>query len=508
VRRLVIVLLGGAAALTAVIVVRTLLHTPPALPPVATVEIPLDAEAIATRLSEAIGFPTVSYQNAEDFPVAAFEGFIEWVQSTYPEVNDAMTLERPGGYTLLYRWPGRNPDLAPILLTAHYDVVPVLPGTEALWEEPPFAGVISDGTVWGRGALDDKSAVIAQLEAATYLLRQGFRPERTVYFSFGHDEEVGGTHGAAAVAANLAARGVRLAWSLDEGSFLFDGMLPGVEPLMATINVAEKGSLTLDIVARGEGGHSSMPPPHTAVGTLADAIERLEENPVPGGLSGLSLTMFDTASRYMPFSSRMPFANRWLFGTLIENQLSSTPFGNAMLRTTTAPTMLAASVKSNVLPIEATATVNFRIHPRDSVESVTAYVRSVVASEQVEVRMAPDVHRDASEVSDWHSVGYGDIATAVREIYGDVVIMPGLMIAGSDSRHYGEVADNAFRFNPMVVTPDDMAGFHGTNEKIGVENLAQGTRVYVRIISHAAGAQHAAGPADAPQTSALRSDRG
>jgi carboxypeptidase PM20D1 len=498
--------LGAAAAivaLAAVVLVRTMLHTPPALAPVDTVEVSLDDAGIARHLSEAIRFRTVSYENQEDFPAEAFDGFIRWVASTYPELDDAMTLERPGGYTLLYRWQGTNAALAPVLLTGHYDVVPVLPGTEADWVEPPFSGAITDGVIWGRGALDDKSAVIAQLEAATHLVRAGFVPERTIYFSFGHDEEVGGNRGAASVARLLEDRGERLAWSLDEGSFVFDGMLPGVEPLLATINVAEKGSVTLNIVAHAAGGHSSMPPQHTAVGILADAISRLEADPVPGGLSGLSLAMFDTASRYMPFSSRLAFANRWLFEGMIDRQLSATPFGNAMLRTTTAPTMLAASVKSNVLPIEAVATVNFRIHPRDTVESVIAHVRSVVENGQVEVRATPRAGQGASRVSDWHSAGYGEIATAVREIYGDVVIMPGLMIAGSDSRHYGQVADNAFRFNPMVVTPEDLTGFHGTNEKIGIDNLVSGTRVYVRILRHAAGGEgtRAAGAYSAPVTS-------
>ncbi|MCP5109796.1 MAG: M20/M25/M40 family metallo-hydrolase, partial [bacterium] len=212
------------------------------------------------------------------------------------------------------------------------DVVPVIPGTESSWQAPPFAGVIRDGIIWGRGTLDDKSGVIAQLEAVSELLDKGFRPARDIYFSFGHDEEVGGFAGAGRVAAYLKDRGVQLAWSLDEGSFVFDGLLPGVEPYFAAINVAEKGSLTLQIVASAAGGHSSMPPKQTAVGILAEAITHLEANPVPGGLTGLSGQMFDTASRYMPFTYRALFANRWLFDGVIEDQLSGVSFSNAMLR--------------------------------------------------------------------------------------------------------------------------------------------------------------------------------
>ena len=481
-KSILVILLAGLLLLCAIIVARTVMHQPQTLGAVARVEVELDEQIIGKHLSEAIRFKTVSFQNPENAQAAEFEAFIVWLAATYPQVHQAMQLTRLGEHTLLYRWQGSEPARQPILLTAHYDVVPVIPGSEALWQHPPFSGEIVEGIIWGRGALDDKSAVIAQLEAATHLLQTGFIPKRTIYFSFGHDEELGGGNGAANVTAALAEQNVQLAWSLDEGSFLFDGMLPGVEPLMAAINVAEKGSVTLNIVAKSAGGHSSMPPQQTAIGILAEAITALEANPIPGGLSGLSEQMFDTASRYMPFTSRMFFANRWLFQSAVEEQVSSSTFGNAMLRTTTAPTMLSGSVKINVLPIEATVAVNFRVHPRDSVEDIVNHVRSVVASENVEVRLAGGAGRAASAVSSWDSVGYRVIEQSVREVFGDVVVTPGLMIAGSDSRHYGKVADDAFRFNPFTLTQAELTGFHGTNEKISVANLAQGTATYVRIL--------------------------
>jgi len=468
--------------LLAVILIRTVGHTPAALEPVDIVQIELDDDAIARRLAEAIRFRTVSHQAEADFESGEFNGFISWVATRYPEFHAATEPTLHGDYTMLYRWPGSDPDAQPILLTGHYDVVPVIPGTESSWQEAPFEGVIRNGVIWGRGALDDKSGVIAQLEAASELLRAGFQPERDVYFSFGHDEEVGGFRGAAAVVRHLQEAGVQLAWSLDEGSFVFDGLLPGVDPYFAAVNVAEKGSLTLQIVATAAGGHSSMPPRQTAVGLLAEAITRLESNPVPGGLTGLSGAMFDTASRYMPFSYRMLFANRWLFDSLIEAQLSEVAFSNAMLRTTTAPTMLSGSVKTNVLPIEAVATVNFRLHPRDTVESVIEHVRSVVETDAVSVRVPEGAGTPASAVSDWHSPGFEAIDLALRQTFGEVVVTPGLMIAGSDSKHYANVAANAFRFNPMVVTQEDLTGFHGTNEKISRDNLVRGVRAYLQII--------------------------
>jgi len=475
---------GSIAAiglLIALVVVRTLMHQPPASINTNLVEVELNEAALAERLSQSIQFQTISFQSPELKDQSQFSAFIDWVHTSYPRVHQSLDYIQLND-TMLYRWPGSDASLQPILVTGHYDVVPVIPGSESQWQQPPFSGAIVDGLIWGRGALDDKSGVLGILEAVTYLLDAGHQPQRTVYLSFGHDEEIGGREGAAAVAAYLKDQGVQLAWSLDEGSFIFDGLIAGVDSLVAAINVAEKGSITLDIVAAAEGGHSSMPPQTSAITDLARAITQLEEHPVPGGLEGLAADMFDNISRHMPFVPRVFFANQWLFGGLINDQLSGAPTTNAMLRTTTAPTMLSGSVKTNVLPIEAVATVNFRIHPRDSMDSIESYVIDLVASDSISVHRRGGA--DASAVSDWKAPGFAIIAQSMREIHGDIPVAPGLMIAASDSRHYGKVADNAYRFNPIRLTPELLTGFHGTNEKIAVADYAQGVRGYIRIIAH------------------------
>ena len=466
-------------ALLSIALIRTLMHSAPE----ATVNVGLtadiDGEAATNNLASSIRFKTISHQDKEKFSPQEFEGFIKWAADTYPEFHSAMQLEMLE-YTLLFKWEGSDNSLAPILLTAHYDVVPVIPGTESIWEEEPFAGLISNNRIWGRGALDDKSGVVGMMEAATYLIKNNFQPTRTVYFSFGHDEEIGGG-GAAQVTEKLKQEGVQLQWSLDEGSFVNRGFFPGVDKLVAPINVAEKGIMNLLIVAKAKGGHSSTPPKKTAVTILADALIKLENEPLPGSLEGLSAVMFDEVSKHMPFGYRFLFANRWLFGGLLDSQMSSTPVINAMIRTTTAPTMLSGSIKSNVLPIEATALINFRLHPRDSIESVTEHVRRVVGSDQVEVRTLGGM--EASGVSSWESPGYEIISSSLSKVYGEVVSVPGIMIAASDTRHYSKVADNSFRFNPFSIVPEDMTGFHGTNESIAVDSFIAGIKTYVDIIN-------------------------
>lgn len=484
-KRIFKILALSLLTLLVIIVTRALLHTPETTSLQETVDYSLDEDLMLDHLSESIRFQTISHESSQDLNADAFDNFQAWVSQTYSQLHQTLELKMFNG-TMLYKWEGTDPTLKPILVTGHYDVVPVIPGTESLWQQPPFSGTISDGFVWGRGALDDKSGVIGILEATSYLIAGGYQPKRTIYLSFGHDEEIGGAKGAGLVADYLEASEVQLAWSLDEGSFLLDGFLPGVDKLVASVNVAEKGSTTLQIVGKGAGGHSSMPPSQTAVGVLAEAITKLEENPMSGGLDGLALAMFDTTSREMPFTLKMLFANRWLFSSLIEAILAKDPATNAMLRTTTAPTMLSASVKTNVLAIEAIATVNFRVHPRDTIGGIFDHVSAVVENDNVEVRpMAWDgfgLGQPASKVSSWESKGYKNIEQSVKNIYGNVIVAPGLMVAASDSRHYGRVADNAYRFNPFPLTRDQLAGFHGTNERIGTDDFVRGVKVYIRLL--------------------------
>ena len=465
-------------ALLSIAFVRTLMHSAPEPKVNVGLTADIDGEAAINNLAASIRFKTISHQDKEKFSPQEFEGFIKWAALTYPEFHQATQLEQLG-YSLLFKWEGRDTNLAPILFEGHHDVVPIIPGSEELWEEQPFAGVIANNRIWGRGALDDKSGVIGLMEAATYLIKNNFQPKRTVYFAFGHDEEVGG-NGAALITEKLRNEGIQLYWSLGEGSFVNKGFFPGIDKFIAPINVAEKGSANLLIVATAKGGHSSTPPKKTAVTILAEALVKLDKKPLPGSLEGLSAAMFDEVSKHMPFGYRLLFANRWLFGGVLDSQLSSTPVINAMIRTTTAPTMLSGSVKSNVLPIEASALINFRLHPRDSIDSVAEHVRSAINSKEVEVRILGG--REASEISSWDSPGFKVVSNSLEKVFDEIVSVPGLMIAASDTRHYSEVADNSFRFNPFSIVPEDMTGIHGTNESIDVDSFVSGIKTYIEII--------------------------
>lgn len=315
------------------------------------------------RLSAAIQKPTITHPDTKRTEYDAFLSFHDFLEGAYPRVRAALIRETVSDYSLLYTWPGTDSTLDPVLLAGHLDVVPIDPATENEWTYPPFEGH-ADGThVWGRGAIDNRFTVIGVLEAVERLLSDGFTPERTIYLAFGHDEERGGPEGARRIAALLAVRGEELAYVMDEGPCITEGIIPGVQKPVAMIGIAEKGAITLKLTVEAPGGHSSAPHKETAIGLLSRAVSRLEANQMPSRLDGVVQEMMLYLVPEMSFAKRFAFANLWLFEPLIERQLSGGRASNTIIRTTTAPTMIQGGFKENVLAARAEAVVNFRSSP-------------------------------------------------------------------------------------------------------------------------------------------------
>src|SRR5256712_3980230 len=421
--------------LTAVVLERTFTFRSrqPAAAPVA-VE-PLDTAALAQRLAGALRFRTVSCQDSTQFDAREFNGFQAYLRTTSPRWHAALKLEKVNGYGLLYEWTGSDPNLPPTILLAHQDVVPVEPGPESRWTEPPFEGRIAGGYVWGRGALDDKGSLVGILEAVEHLVAAEAKPRRTVYLAFGYDEEVGGWRGAARIAELLASRNVHPELVLDEGGALTTGLVTGISAPVAVIGIAEKGYVTVSLTAQAEGGHSSMPPDETAVGMLAAGITRLEHRQMPRAIRGPTAAMFDYLGPEMPFGPRLVMANRWLLGGILAGKFGATPQGNAMLRTTTAPTVLQAGIKENVLPSSARALVNFRILPGDSVASVLEHVRQAVRDSRISVQPLEETMTNPSGVASVDGEPFLLLARTIRQVVPGAVVTPWLVGGGTDPPH-------------------------------------------------------------------------
>lgn len=443
----------------------------------------IDGSRAAQRLGEAIRFRTVTHQNPAEDEVAEWERLHAWLQQSYPAAHAAMQRELVDGRSLLYTWTGRDPKAPPILLMAHQDVVPVSPGTEGDWTEPPFSGAVKDGWIWGRGSSDDKGSLVALMEAAESLAAAGFQPARTVLFAFGHNEEVLGS-GAQAIAALLKTRGLRPQFALDEGMVVIEDH-PVIKAPVALIGIAEKGYATLRVTARAPGGHSSMPPPETAVAVLAQAITAITGSPFPLGYSGPAAEMMQALAPRASFTTRLAVGNAWLFEPLLVQQIAATPSGAALLHTTLAPTMLEGSPKENVLPQSAVARINFRIHPRDSVASVMARVRSAVGALPVELDWE-GTPNEPSPVSSTQSPAWQALTELAGEASG-APVAPALVLGGTDSRVMAGIAEDVYRFMPVRMRLDELGMIHGTNERMSVENLDRMAEFYRRLIERTAG---------------------
>ena len=475
-------LLGVGILLLLVVLVVNMLRLPShqlgAVPAAPTVVLPDSALA---RLVGAVRIPTISTTDYAQTDTAQFGRFNRYLRQSFPKVYAQLKLEKFNGYGLLFTWAGTNPALKPVLLLGHYDVVPVLPGTESKWARPPFAGTQASGYLYGRGTLDDKASVLAQLEAVEYLLGTGFRPTRTLLLAFGQDEECQGRRGAGAMAAELARRGTRAEYVLDEGGLIKTDGVAGIKKPVALVGITEKGYLTLELTATGAGGHSSMPPAQTSIGAVAAAVVKLEQNPFPARLDGGDNDLLDYLASEVPLGQRLVFANRWLFAPIIKKILAATPAGNATLRTTTAATIFQAGAKENVLPIDATATVNFRLLPGDSVAGVVREVRRIIADEKIAIKIIGQPNAP-SPVSDPNAAAFQQLHRTIRSVFPAAIVAPYVVTGATDARQYAVLSPNVYRFLPAQMDQEAIESMHGSNERMPVANYPKMVQFYATLI--------------------------
>jgi carboxypeptidase PM20D1 len=442
------------------------------------------AASPAERLGSAVRFKTISYQDHDQVDYGEFAAFHRFMRDSFPRVFAALEVETINGYSLLLRWPGSDGALPPVLFTAHMDVVPVEPGTEQDWQHPAFDGVVADGRIYGRGTLDDKVGVMGLLEAAEQLLAAGFSPARTVYFAFGHDEEISGRQGAKAIAARMRELGLHFSWMVDEG-----GMLVSDNPLlagktMAMVNIAEKGYLTLTLRTTGEGGHSSNPPAVSSIGRLANALARIEAKPFPPRLVEPVEAMLEALAPHMEQPERLVFENLWLTDGLVAGNMAKERTTAPFVRTTTALTMFNGGVKENVVPQRAEARVNFRLLPGDTPASVVDYIAGVVDDPLVEISY--EAWDEMPPVAEYPGSGYGVIQAAIERVYPDAVVVPSMLMAVTDTRHYIDLVDNQYRFHGVRMATSQATSIHGTDEYVDVDSYEKSIEIARLMIELAA----------------------
>jgi carboxypeptidase PM20D1 len=478
-KKILRVLLGLFLVLILVIIIKTVTFRSMQIDVEPVISPDFGVESVA-NLSKAITFPTISYELDLPIDTIAFKGFHRFLEESYPFIHSSLKKEVLSELSLLYTWKGRNPDLKPVVLMAHMDVVPAVEAGS--WEQPPFSGANDGSWIWGRGALDDKGPMIAIFEAVERLIEENFEPERTIFLAFGHDEELLG-HGARIIANSLQERGVNAEFVLDEGLGISIGIAPMISKPVASIGVSEKGYMSATLTVEMEGGHSSYPEKESSVTVLTNALYKINNKPLKADISGPTKDFIRYTGPEMTFLAKAVFANLWLFKGVLLKVFESGNATNAVIRTTTSPTILKAGIKDNVVPTKAEAVVNFRIIPGETSGDIIQHLNRVISDDRVKVADSGNGN-EPSPVSSVHEAGFEIIHKSIKEVFPEVIVNPMLVLGATDSRHYSVVSSNIYRFAPIVTHQEDLARIHGLNERISIENYGRAIGFYYQLIKN------------------------
>lgn len=443
----------------------------------------VDLEKYRRDLSDAIKFKTISNVDVDKVDWEEFNRYHEFFKERFPNVFKVMKCEEISLASLLLTWEGTNPELEPIALLGHQDVVPVAEGTENDWIHPAFDGVDDGEFIWGRGALDMKNHLIGVLESCETLISEGFKPERTVYVCLGHDEEIvaAKTSGAGAIAETLEKRGVHLDSVLDEGGAILNLNIKNlINKKLAGIGIAEKGYADIEVSLSAKGGHSSQPPKHTAIGQMADVVKDIENHQFKASMPQFVYDLFTKIGKNVSYPARIVTCNLWLLKPIITKIMTAIPPAATLVRTTTGVTMASGSPAANVLPQKASVTVNFRMMPGTTIEDVQNHIKKCVRNKNIEVKYLKG--KEASKVSPVDSRSFKILEELCMRTDSDFLVAPYLVMGGTDAYHYENVCDSIYRFAPFTVDTGLLLCTHGTNERIPVACMEDALKFFKRYI--------------------------
>ena len=428
---------------------------------------------LAAKLSKMIQYDTTSYANVPE--ASKFLGFHNVLEELFPLVHEKLEKTELDG-NLLYYWKGKSSD-KPILLMSHQDVVPA----EGTWEHEPFSGDIADGKVWGRGAADTKSSVMAFFEAAEELLAEGYIPPTDVYLASSCTEEWAGD-GAPKIVKEIQKRGVELFLVCDEGGAIITEPIGGIHGNFAMVGVFEKGKADVKFTAKSTGGHASAPSQNTPIARLASFVDEFENHsPFKKKILPEVAAMFKKLSSYASFGLKLVLGNLWLFKPVLKVVLPKiSAQAGAMLKTTIAFTMQSGSDAYNVIPQEATLGANMRFIPHQGKNESLDIVKRIANKHGIEMEV---LHaNDYTPPVDINGDGYKLIEKVIDETFPGLPSSPYVMTGATDAQFYQPVCKNCIRFAPVIYGPEQMKGMHGLNENIEYNCLPGAVRFYKNLI--------------------------
>ncbi len=433
----------------------------------------------AATLSALIRFDTESHYQNDKNDYMEYNRLRDYLKRRFPQAHRVMTREMAGSFSMLYRWEAPKSKLKPILLCTHFDVAPA----EGQWENPPFAGEVAGGFICGRGAISGKSAITAMFEALEALAHSGFKPERDIYISIGHDSTLGGNEGACGIARLLEQRGVRFEMVLAADCGIRRGVM-GYKKHVALIGVAEKGCLTLRVSADSAGGESSVPKGKSTSGLVSEAVCRMEFGRRTARLGDVTVEYLKRMASILPFAWRLRISNLWFFSGQVRRILSRDPFHNALMRTTAASTILTSGISPYSLPQHSEAITTFHLTHHDTCAEIVSLMTSLTGKLGVEIQ--PLRMENASQISSFQSPGFRKLESSIKAVFGDIICAPWIMSGFSDARWFEKQADEVLRFNPIILGVADETRVCGADERIHIDTLGSAILFYSRFIVDAA----------------------
>ena len=430
----------------------------------------------AESLSRLIQAETISTPDQGD--LTKFYQFHDLLHQMFPALFAAAEYEDLEG-SILLRWPGRT-SADPVLFANHHDVVEA-PGK---WRYPPFSGAVAYGKIWGRGVLDTKGGLWAMLQAAEELVKDGYVPERDIYFFSDCAEETDG-RGADVLSKRFEEQGLRFSMVLDEGGMILNEPISGADGSFAMVGVGEKGSADLKFISRSNGGHASTPGKNTPLVQLGKFMAAVEKSSIfKAELSPVIATMFKKFAPTMSWPLSFVMGHPKLFEPLFLRVIPAiSATAGAMLKTTLAFTMAQGSEGSNVLPQEAWVMGNMRFsHHQGGPASIEA-VRKLADKFYIETQIVDPGF--SSPLSDHNSKPFALVERAVSAVFPGVITTPYIMTGASDCRFFSRFCDNCLRFTPFRITSDQLSRVHGTDENLDLTELVPAVEFYKYIMMEA-----------------------
>lgn len=434
----------------------------------------MDDDAAVAALQALVRIPTVSDRDLDKVDSEAFDEALHELARRFPLIHQRLELTRIDTHGLLFHWAGAS-SAKPVVLMAHLDVVPV----EGEWQHPAFGGDIVDGSIWGRGTLDDKGSLVGICAAVERLLEQDHVPAQDVWLSFGCNEEVSGSAAVLAV-EELTRQGVQPWFVIDEGGAIASEAFPGVAAPIGVIGVTEKGVTSVELRVEGRGGHASTPARMGPTARIARAITRIDRSPMAASVPAPTIELFRRMGSHAPLALRPIMKNAGRAKPLLTRALiAAGPEPAAMTRTTFAITTLSGAPALNVIAATAKAGINIRIMVGDTVAGVLEHVRTVVDDDQVHIDVVEQ--NEPSPISPMDEA-FELIESTITEVFPDAVPSPYVMMAATDSRFFTAICPRVYRFAPFRMTKAQRESIHSYDEHLGVDAFLDGVRWYTRLL--------------------------